>query len=44
MDKHSSHIARPCNYQLVRIGKIRKYSSDNACKSLVQALVTGRLD
>ena len=37
-------IAKSCRYYLRCIGRIRKYLSDDDCKTLVHALVTSRLD
>ena len=39
-----SDVCRISYYHLRRINKIRKYLTENGVKSLVQALVTGRMD
>ena len=37
-------ILKSCYFHLRNIGKIRRYITDDACKTLVNALVTSRLD
>jgi hypothetical protein len=44
MDTHVSDICKSCFYQIRNIGHIRQYITTDACKTLVQALVTSRLD
>ena len=39
-----ANIVKACNYQLWRIGRIRKYISHATCQSLIHQLVTSRLD
>ena len=43
----STQVARTCQgayFQLHKIAKIRKYLTTHACKTIVHALVTSRLD
>ena len=44
MDDQISSISKQCFYQLRNIGRIRKYITESACKTLVCSLVTSRLD
>jgi len=44
MEQHISSVTRSCYNQIRAIGKIRRYITDDACKTLVHALVTSRLD
>ena len=44
MERQVNAISRSCYHQLRMIGKIRKYLTVDACKSLVQSSVTSRLD
>ena len=44
MEKQVNAIAKSCFYQIRNIGQIRRYITNAACKTLVQALVTSRLD
>jgi hypothetical protein len=44
MDQHVSNIARSCFYQIRTIGRIRHHLDDTTCKTLINALVTSRLD
>lgn len=37
-------VSRACNYHLRNIGRIRNYVTEDACRTLVNALVTSRLD
>ena len=37
-------ISKSCNYQLRNISRIRHYITEDACRTLVNALVTSRLD
>ena len=49
-DRHFTMVAyvnavcRSCNFQLRNIGRIRQYITEDACRTLVNALVTSRLD
>lgn len=44
MERQVTTIARSCYHQIHAIGKIRRYITSDACKILVQSLVTSRLD
>ena len=44
MQKQVNAISKSCFYHIRNIGKIRQYITNDACKILVQALVTTRLD
>ena len=44
MAKHVNAISKSCFYHIRNIGKVRQYITNDACKNLVQALVTSRLD
>ena len=44
MEKQVNAITKACYYQIRNIGQIRKSITEDACKTLVQALVTSRLD
>jgi hypothetical protein len=44
MDKHVNTISRTCHYHLRNIGRIRRYLTNDACRTVVQSLVTSRLD
>lgn len=44
MENQINAVARSCRNQLRSIGKIRRYLDDQTCKTLVNALVTSRLD
>ena len=44
MQQQVNTTAKSCRYYLRCIGRIRKYLSDDDCKTLVHALVTSRLD
>ena len=44
MDKHVKSVCRVCYMQLHRIGRIKKYLSTDALKSLIHATITSRLD
>ena len=44
MEKQVNAISKSCFYHIRNIGKIRQYITNDACKILVQALVTSRLD
>ena len=41
---HVNAVCRSCNFQLRNIGRIRHYITEDACRTLVNALVTSRLD
>lgn len=41
---HVTSIVKSCNYQLRRIGQIRKYLSTDAAEKLIHAFVSSRLD
>ena len=44
MEKQVSYIIKTCNYHLRNIGRIRGFISTDACKTVVNSLVTSRLD
>ena len=44
MKKQVNAISKYCFYHIQNIGKVRQYITNDACKILVQALVTSRLD
>ena len=44
MEKQVNAISKSCFYHIQNIGKVRQYITNDACKILVQALVTSRLD
>jgi hypothetical protein len=44
MERHINAIVKTCFYHLRNIGRIRRFISKDACRSLVQAAVTSRLD
>ena len=44
METHISAITKSCNYRLSNIGRIRRFISMDACKTLVNSIVTSRLD
>ena len=44
MDNRVDSICKFCYWQIRNIGKIRRYISDDACKTLIHALVTSKLD
>ena len=44
MEQHISSVTKSCYHQIRSIGKIRKYITTDACRTLVQALVTSRMD
>jgi hypothetical protein len=44
MEKQCNAIARSCYFHIRNIGCIRPFISEDACKMLVNALVTSRLD
>ena len=43
MEKQVNAISKSCFYHIRNIGKVRQYITNDACKILVQALVTSRL-
>ena len=44
MEAHMKYVEKSCNFQIRNIHRIRPFLSDGTCKTLVQALVTSRLD
>ena len=44
MAHHVNSVVKTCNFHLYRIGRIRRYISTTACKTLVQNLVVARMD
>jgi hypothetical protein len=44
MEKQVSATSKSCFYQIRNIGRIRTYITDDACKTLVNSLVTSQLD
>ena len=44
MQAHVAQIAKSCYHQIRNIGQIRSSITDEACKTLIHALVTARLD
>jgi len=44
MEKQVISICKSCYYQIRNIGLICKYINDETCKTLVQALISSRLD
>ena len=44
MDKHVNAISRTCHYHMRNIGRIRRYLTNDACRTILQSLVTSRLD
>ena len=44
MEQHVNSVSRSCYGQLRQIGHIRRYLTSDATKSLVNSLVTSRLD
>lgn len=44
MEKQVNAVVKSCYYQIRCIGQIRKYLTNDASRTLVQALVTSRLD
>lgn len=43
-EKQVSAIIRSCHFHICNIGRIRRFITTSACKTLVNALVTSRLD
>ena len=44
MDRQINAVTKSCFFQIRNIGCIRKHISTKACKTIIQALVTSRLD
>ena len=44
MDKQVTAVCKACNFHLYRLSSIRRYITTDAARSVVQALVTSRLD
>ena len=44
MESQVASVAKTCYYQIRNIGQIRSFITSDACKILVHALVTSRLD
>ena len=44
MEKHSVAVAKTCYFHLRNIGRIRPFITDSACKTLINSMVTSRLD
>ncbi len=44
MEKHVNSVSRTWHYHMRNIGRIRRYLTDDACRTVVQSLVTSRLD
>jgi hypothetical protein len=44
MESHVNNVARTSRFHLRKISKIRKLLTEDACRSLVQATVTSRID
>ena len=44
MDSHISQVCRSASYHLRRIGAVRRYLTTDAAKSMVNGLITSRLD
>lgn len=44
MEKQINATARSCYFNIRNIGRIRRYIDSDSCKTLVQALITSRLD
>ena len=44
MEKHCNELSKSCYFHLRNIGRIRNNITEEACKTLVNALVTSRLD
>jgi len=44
MESHISSISRTCSMYLYNIGRVRKYLTKDACKTLVHAFIISRLD
>ena len=44
MEAHIKYVEKSCNFQIRNIHRIRRFLSESTCKTLVQALVTSRMD
>ena len=44
LSKHVTRVTSSCYYFIYNIHRIRKYLSRNACETIINALVTSRLD
>lgn len=44
MEKHCNALSKSCYFHLRNIGRIRNYITEDAAKTLVNALITSRLD
>ena len=44
MEKQVSSLVKSCHYNICNIGRIRRFITTDACKTLVNSLVTTRLD
>ena len=44
MEQHINAVSRSCRYHLRNISRIRRYLTDDSCRTLVQSLVVSRLD
>ena len=44
MENHCNTLTKSCYFHLRNIGRIRNYITEDACKTLVNSLVTSRLD
>ena len=44
MDKQVTAVCKACNFHLYRLSSIRRYITTDAARSVVQALITSRLD
>ena len=44
LEKQINNVSRSCYHQIRNIGRIRRYITTDACRTLVQANVTSRLD
>ena len=44
MDKQVTSVFKACNFHLYRLSSIRRYIKTDATRSVVQALITSRLD
>ena len=44
MENQVKSVIKTCNFQLRNISKIRSYLTEDACRAVVQSLVTSQLD
>jgi hypothetical protein len=44
MEKHVCSVIKACYHQIRSIGRLRKFITTDACQSLVQSMVTSRMD